>query len=328
MKYYKEDDLMPYSEVYAMQLRMNDYYISICLNSETPFCRAEKKGCCSVLGNVNRDTPYLDRYDELCPKIARGITAWLLYFAPYHKDIEELVFLNSQKNLISRDDFFKGYKDLLHSIYKSSLSVRYKHYEVNNRLEDLKRLNDAFTNEHINREREYINNFTRHECMSEEWYNAVKQCANEYIKWVEDEKRNEVQEEATNKSLNERPSVFHADKLNFALLLNHLKDCTNRKRKIVDIDITTEEFANRILSADLSVFPQKVYKIFFLKQMSEYYINHGEQTLWYDDAVRKAGLTEKDFSQYNESSNTFIQDFNRFYYYTEQVNKAKSKGYR
>lgn len=342
--YYKEEDLNKFwveernecgytfneqkhtLETFDIAERGN-YYIGLCTNSQTLFCRVEKqeKGH-RYLGNFNPHSAIFakdgkeERYNTLFPKMAWGITAWLLFHYQYDNELEELY-----NEYASKNDIFTRYKDLCYTNHKEKYAKRYNQYSKNNpKKKD--ELDELFITTHIQQEREYISRFTHHECMTEEYYKAIVQCAKEYVKWVEE--RNEVQEETENKSRVERLPIFHADGLNFALLLSHLKDCSNGKRKIVDKDITAESFAERILSADLSVFPQKVYKIFFLKQISDHYINDGEKALWYNDAMRKAGITERDLSQQNESENTFIQEFRYSKFKVKQVDTTKNNNYR
>ena len=327
--YYKEEELYNgmervYLEEYKYSWIGECCRVGLCVNSLIIFCRADNN-CTDgheFLSQTNRASSWLNNLDALCPKVAWGITAWLLVYTN----------TDSKKRLIYGNDTKRGvfakYKEECVKRYEFANKEDYDYCKANEDEASIKSLDEAFFAEHIKTEREYIRTFSRPECITEEYYQAILQCANEYIKWIEDEKRNEVQEEATNKSLNERPSVFHADELNFALLLSHLKDCSKGQRRIVDIDITTEDFANRILSADLSVFPQKVYKIFMLKMMSLHYINEGERTLWYEDAVRKAGITERDMKQQNTSENTFVQEFKYSEFKIKQTNTTKNRNCR
>ena len=306
-----------------------NYYIGLCTNSQTLFCRIEKKEeGHRYLGNLNPCSLIFakdgkeERYNTLFPKVAWGITAWLLFHYQYDSDLEELYNEDD-----SRDDIFARYKDLCYTIHKARYAKRYNHYSKNNP-KKIDELDELFITTHIQQEREYISKFSHHECMTEEYYKAILQCANEYIQWVEDSKAKKRETIIQLSNDNALPYIYHADNLNFVLLLEHLKDQSNSRRKIVNKDITTEDFVRRILSADLSVFPQKVYRIFFLKQISDHYINDGEKALWYKDAMRKAGITERDLSQQNESENTFIQEFRYSKFKVKQVDTTKNNNCR
>lgn len=337
MIYYKEEDLNKIwenkdsIEKFDITERGN-YRIALCVNSQTLFCRIEEiEQGHRYLNNFSRSSHVfnsedgIERYNTTFPKVAWGITAWLLRYTEFQLGI--LTFYVCKEDVDEDTHNYKCYYERCHDLHKTIYNAVYSTNTSAARTKQ-KELDKQFNKLHLTQEREYISKLSRHECMSEEHYQAILQCANEYIKWVENEKQNEVQEESSNNSNSERLSLFHADELNFALLLCHLKECSSGKRKIVDIDITTENFANKILSADLSVFPQKVYKIYFLKQISNHYINDGEKTLWHADAIRKAGLTEKDLSQQNESGNTFIQGFEYSKFKVKQNNTTKIKNHR
>lgn len=325
--YYKEEELYNgtervYLEEYKYSWIGECCRVGLCVNSLIIFCRADNN-CTDgheYLSQTNKASSWLNNLGTLCPKIAWGIAAWLLVYTN----------TDSKKRLIYGNDTKRGvfskYKAECVKRYEYANKEDYDYYKANEDEVGIKNLDEAFYAEHINQEREYIRRFTRPECITEEYYQVILECAKEYIKWVEE--RNEVQEETENKSRVERLPIFHADGLNFALLLSHLKDCSNGKRKIVDKDITAEGFAERILSADLSVFPQKVYKIFFLKQISDHYINDGEKPLWYNEAMRKAGITERDLNQQNESGNTFIQEFRYSKFKVKQVDTTKNNNCR
>lgn len=166
-----------------------NYYIGLCTNSQTLFCRIEKKEeGHRYLGNLNPCSLIFakdgkeERYNTLFPKVAWGITAWLLFHYQYDSDLEELYNEDD-----SRDDIFARYKDLCYTIHKARYAKRYNHYSKNNP-KKIDELDELFITTHIQQEREYISKFSHHECMTEEYYKAILQCANEYIQWVEDSK--------------------------------------------------------------------------------------------------------------------------------------------
>lgn len=201
--YYKEEELYNgtervYLEEYKYSWIGECCRVGLCVNSLTIFCRADNN-CTDgheYLSQTNKASSWLNNLDTLCPKVAWGITAWLLVYTN----------TDSKKRLIYGNDTKRGvfsrYKAECVKRYEYANKEDYDYYKANEDEVGIKNLDEAFHAEHIKQEREYIRTFTRPECITEEYYQAILQCSNEYIKWVEDEKRNEAQDKAVNKNLN------------------------------------------------------------------------------------------------------------------------------
>ena len=273
-----------------------NYYIGLCTNSQTLFCRIEKKEeGHRYLGNLNPCSLIFakdgkeERYNTLFPKVAWGITAWLLFHYQYDSDLEELYNEDD-----SRDDIFARYKDLCYTIHKARYAKRYNHYSKNNP-KKIDELDELFITTHIQQEREYISKFSHHECMTEEYYKAILQCANEYIQWVEDEKRNEVQEvKTTTPSIED---VYHESKaLHYDRILDYLKawnesDHNKRHISVIDADIATEEFRHRIRTADMNVITAVGYRDYLTLQLAPYFSKE-----WIREVEQNVGRAKENMS--------------------------------
>ncbi|MBQ8221550.1 MAG: hypothetical protein IJZ31_10180 [Bacteroidaceae bacterium] len=187
--YYKEEELYNGTErVYLEEYKYNWIgeccRVGLCVNSLIIFCRADNN-CTDgheFLSQTNRASSWLNNLDALCPKVAWGITAWLLVYTN----------TDSKKRLIYGNDTKRGvfakYKEECVKRYEFANKEDYDYYKANEDEASIKSLDEAFFAEHIKTEREYIRTFSRPECITEEYYQAILQCANEYIKWVEDNK--------------------------------------------------------------------------------------------------------------------------------------------
>ena len=187
--YYKEEELYNGTErVYLEEYKYNWIgeccRVGLCVNSLIIFCRADNN-CTDgheFLSQTNRASSWLNNLDALCPKVAWGITAWLLVYTN----------TDSKKRLIYGNDTKRGvfskYKAECVKRYEYANKEDYDYYKANEDEVGIKNLDEAFSAEHITQEREYIRTFTRPDCITEEYYQAILQCAREYIKWVEDNK--------------------------------------------------------------------------------------------------------------------------------------------
>ena len=185
--YYKEEELYNgdkgvFEEKYNF-CWIGDYHIGLCMNAHSLFCRADN---CSDrhqhLSQTNRASSWLKILDTICPKMAWGITAWLLFYTN-RDDKGRLRFFNTTKA-----EVFAKYKEECLARYRYIQKDEYDYLKENGDTDGIKALDETFLAEHMTQEREYISRFTHHECMTEEYYKAIVQCANEYVKWVEDSK--------------------------------------------------------------------------------------------------------------------------------------------
>ena len=213
--YYKEDELYNSPEgVFAEEYIFNwcgDYHIGLCINAQTLFCRADD---CSDrhqhLSQTNKASSWLKMLDTICPKMAWGITAWLFFYSNMD-DKGRLRFLSTTKA-----EVFAKYKEECWARYRHLQKDEYDYLRENGDTDGIKELDEAFFSEHIRTERGYISKFAHHECMTEEYYKAIVQCAKDYIEWVEDKKLNKVQGEVSNverNSIIKQPKLIKEDEL-------------------------------------------------------------------------------------------------------------------
>lgn len=309
--YYKEEELYNGTErVYLEEYKYNWIgeccRVGLCVNSLVIFCRADNN-CTDgheFLSQTNRASSWLNNLDALCPKVAWGITAWLLVYTN----------TDSKKRLIYGNDTKRGvfskYKAECVKRYEYANKEDYDYYKANEDEVGIKNLDEAFYAEHIKQEREYIRTFTRPECITEEYYQAILQCTKEYIQWVEDS-REEVYTNVERTNDNRGELYIEKPCLDYGRLLGYLKAWNDsahntRHTQIIDRSITTEEFRKKVRNAEMGVIEKPTYREFMIKAFEPYFPNE-----WMADIESKVSKKrEKINSNGSRLSEHFRNPFN------------------
>lgn len=280
--YYKEKELYNgtervYLEEYKYSWIGECCRVGLCVNSLIIFCRADNN-CTDgheYLSQTNRASSWLNNLDTLCPKVAWGITAWLLVYTN----------TDSKKRLIYGNDTKRGvfskYKAECEKRYRYANKEDYDYYKANEDEVGIKHLDEAFYAEHIKQEREYIRRFTRPECITEEYYQAILQCSNEYIKWVDNDKR---QEEKATAPISTEDTYYENPPLHYDRLLGNLKEWNDSEKntrhiQIIDRHITAEEFRHGIRTANVKAITAAAYRGYVIKQLIPYFSNEWLQAV-------------------------------------------------
>lgn len=307
--FYKESELYNgirgvFAERYIYSW-VENWQIGLCTNAEDIFCRVDDcsdKHC--VLSQTNCSSSWLKEFDTICPKIAWGITAWILYYSNTD-DKGRLRFYNN-----TRASIFNQYKNECELRYKHSLKDEYDYLRENGDVCGANVLDSGFLPQHIEKERTFIQKFAHHECIAKAYYDAVLQCAYEYIGWIEENgkvKQTEVKQAPSHQCelYTEEPT------LNYGGILDYLKKWKNssyntKGTSIVSEELTTSEFCNRIRNADVSVISKVVYRDFITLQFAPYFPDG-----WMDDVVTSTGRSKKRMSSNtNKLCRNFTNPFN------------------
>lgn len=212
---FKEENLLKYNEgkfvCEVYKTRRDGFFIrGLCMNSSPIFCRQEvgvPKESASWMQVLNENSTVLKRdgveedYNKMCPKVAWGISAYLLYNAHIDNEIG-LVYLGKEKvekenkivvygssrprawydrfEIVPVWDLFKAYKEFRWNYYKATHVDYHCYYRFSGKFNDF----DAeFLEYHINEETTLLKEKKMR--MPKE----LKAVAKEYINWLKIELR-------------------------------------------------------------------------------------------------------------------------------------------
>lgn len=308
--YYKEEELHNgdkgvFEEEYSF-CWIGDYHIGLCMNAHSLFCRADN--CADGhqhLSQTNRASSWLKMLDTICPKIAWGVTAWLFFYSN-RDDKGRLRFLGT-----TRAEVFAKYKEECLARYRYLQRDEYDYLRENGDADGIKALDEAFANTHIQQEREYISRFTHHECMSEEYYNAIALCAKEYVEWVEDSKASKstpTEKSIITKPANSTYAYTPTRNPNWAKILELLKTENRKGNVVVDENIDTLQFLGYIRNADMeSAVVMPTHRCILTYRLRDYFIG----TDWYDVVCRSMNMNNTKLSKRHTNSGDFEAKLNK-----------------
>lgn len=184
---YKEEDLLKtingkfIVEAYRCK-RIGSTVIGLCENSSPMFCRQENdipETDHSWMQSLNNQSSILKHdgqeieYNSICPKIAWGITAYLLFY--FHKIANGRLLFKVNQKKVEHPIIFDYYYELNRNYYTKANKVYYEDCEAIN---ELAKFDKEFIEYHISQEESLINrqNTSIPDC--------IKEKAKEYIEWI------------------------------------------------------------------------------------------------------------------------------------------------
>lgn len=205
---YKEEDLLKtingkfIVEAYRCK-RIGSTVIGLCENSSPMFCRQENdipETDHSWMQSLNNQSSILKHdgqeieYNSICPKIAWGITAYLLFY--FHKIANGRLLFKVNQKKVEHPIIFDYYYELNRNYYTKANKVYYEDCEAIN---ELAKFDKEFIEYHISQEESLINrqNTSIPDC--------IKEKAKEYIEWI---KINYIKNEQCIKEKKNTPSPY------------------------------------------------------------------------------------------------------------------------
>lgn len=190
---YKEEELLKtvngeyIVEAYKCR-RVGDTIISLCVNSSPMFCRTQKnvpkgdyswmeilKPTSSILAHDNIE----ERYNTICPKVAWGMTAYLLFYSD--KDDQGDIYFEINDEAVTEQFLFDSYFSLNENKYKTDNKKRHKSCISRKKTHEFDK---EFIEHHISQEESLINK------QNTSIPDYIKEKAKEYIEWCIYKKEN------------------------------------------------------------------------------------------------------------------------------------------
>lgn len=234
---YKEEDLLKtingkfIVEAYRCK-RIGSTVIGLCENSSPMFCRQENdipETDHSWMQSLNNQSSILKHdgqeieYNSICPKIAWGITAYLLFY--FHKIANGRLLFKVNQKKVEHPIIFDYYYELNRNYYTKANKVYYEDCEAIN---ELAKFDKEFIEYHISQEESLINK------QNTSIPDYIKDKAKEYIEWCIYKKENldnakdpspkEDIKQATPNSQSFRNIIQHKDPEMFLKRLHDLID--------------------------------------------------------------------------------------------------------
>lgn len=237
MDVYKEEELLKtingkfIVEAYRCK-RIGSTVIGLCKNSSPIFCRQESdtpETECSWMQVLNDQSSILKHdgqeveYNSICPKIAWGITAYILFYSD--KDDQGDIYFEINDEAVTEQVLFDSYFSLNENKYKTDNKKRYKSCISRKKTNDFDK---EFIEYHISQEESLINK------QNTSIPDYIKDKAKEYIEWCIYKKENldntkypspkEGIKQATPNSQSFRNIIQHKDPEMFLKRLHDLID--------------------------------------------------------------------------------------------------------
>lgn len=202
MDVYKEEELLKtingkfIVEAYRCK-RIGSTVIGLCKNSSPMFCRQESdipETECSWMQVLNDQSSILKHdgqeveYNSICPKIAWGITAYILFYSD--KDDQGDIYFEINDEAVTEQVLFDSYFSLNENKYKTDNKKRYKSCISRKKTNDFDK---EFIEYHISQEESLINK------QNTSIPDYIKDKAKEYIEWI---KSNRNDKEIDNAHIN------------------------------------------------------------------------------------------------------------------------------
>lgn len=184
---YKEEELLKtvngeyIVEAYKCR-RVGDTIIGLCVNSSPMFCRAQKnvpkgdyswievlKPTSSILEHDNTE----ERYNTICPKVAWGIAAYLLFHS--YTDTKGRTLFKINQDVVQPSDLFRYYNEQNKKHYTTLNKEDFDYYKS---IDDTTSFDKEFIEHHIAQEESLIN---RQNTVTPDY---IKDKAKEYIEWI------------------------------------------------------------------------------------------------------------------------------------------------
>lgn len=187
MDVYKEEELLKtingkfIVEAYRCK-RIGSTVIGLCKNSSPMFCRQESdipETECSWMQVLNDQSSILKHdgqeveYNSICPKIAWGITAYILFYSD--KDDQGDIYFEINDEAVTEQVLFDSYFSLNENKYKTDNKKRYKSCISRKKTNDFDK---EFIEYHISQEESLINK------QNTSIPDYIKDKAKEYIEWI------------------------------------------------------------------------------------------------------------------------------------------------
>ncbi|WP_287676776.1 hypothetical protein [Bacteroides sp.] len=205
---YKEEDLLKtingkfIVEAYRCK-RIGSTVIGLCKNSSPMFCRQENdipETECSWIQVLNNQSSILKHdgqeieYNSICPKIAWGITAYLLFYSD--KDDRGDIYFEINDEAVEEQILFDSYFSLNENKYKTDNKKRHKSCISRKKTNEFDK---EFIEYHISQEESLINK------QNTSIPDYIKDKAKEYIEWI---KINYIKNEQCIKEKKNTPSPY------------------------------------------------------------------------------------------------------------------------
>ena len=190
LKWYKEniglgvieDEMI--MEEYQINNKLDTHVLGGCYNSIPYFLRMQERqeGYESWFeGSLNKHASVLveGNYEELCPKVAWGVTAYLAGYAEIDKELGLCFLIEGTE--VGKERLFLEYLNLCKSVYLAKNKRKYDHYKASKDELSLARLDRSFHEQHLADERGYIERSTVDDLLLG---GRLKSVAEEYLSFV------------------------------------------------------------------------------------------------------------------------------------------------
>lgn len=170
------------AEFEEYQIRPNgDTWFGLCTNCDKFFLR---RGHYTIMQSRNPHSANLDnyakRYNELCPKVAYGIVAWLLYYTYW--DDEMCVLRRGSYDCWA--ELFEAYKAECYKRWRYIKAKRYTYFDEERLIAEASKLDKEFVASSLEKEESFIKEFDKPLSIGEEHFARLVELAKRYLAFL------------------------------------------------------------------------------------------------------------------------------------------------
>lgn len=164
------------------QIRSNeDSWFGLCTNCVTFFLR---RGHYTIMQSRNPLSATLDdeaeQYNELCPKVAYGIVAWLLF----HTYWDEKRCVLRRGSCKGWEELFEAYKAECYKRWRYANAEDYIYFDEESLFAEARKLDEEFVASSLAQEESFIKDFAKPLWVGEEHWARLLELSNRYLSFL------------------------------------------------------------------------------------------------------------------------------------------------